>query len=336
VSTFPSTGQDGKPQLEHDFVLAPGADPRAIGFGFGDYESLRITAGGQLLIGTRDHQLVFLPPQAWQQTSSGKIPVTASFVKRGPHSIGFEVGKYDPSQTLVIDPVLSFVTYLDGTGGDTISDVATDASGDVYVDGWTASTDFPVSSAKQPALASAPDAFVAKLDPTLHTLLFSTYLGGTNTDQAQSIAVDASGNVAISGTSSSRDFPAAGKLSSVIDTYTTTYNFLASLTANGSTLLYSGYIGSTSASYDDYNPRQNRVAFDPTGNVYMAGLTQDPNSPYTSGAYGGVPAPYPADESLFVLKAGSDGTILYAATIPETPGQQTLGTGHPSTSAASP
>lgn len=320
-------GQDGKAQLEHDFLVAPHADPQTIAFGFGAEVPIRINAAGQLLIGSGRHQLIFNAPKAWQENASGKTPVTSSFVKKDSHTVGFRVGKYDPSETLVIDPVLSFATYLDGTGNDSIADVATDASGDVYVTGWTYSTDFPTVSAKQSTLASAPDAFVSKLDPTLHTLLFSTYLGGTNTDQAQSIAVDASGNVAISGISSSRDFPNAGKLSSAINTYTTTYNFLASLNSNGSTLRYSGYIGSTFGGYDDYNPRQNRVAFDPNGNVYMSGLTEDPNYPYTTGAYGGLPAGYPADETLFVLKAGTDGTILYAATVPEVPQQQTIG-GH--------
>lgn len=320
-------GQEGKAQLEHDFLIAPHADPGVIAFGFGNDETMRIDRAGQLVIGRGDHVLTFERPQAWQETATGAIPVDASFVKRGPHSVGFRVFKYDASQPLIIDPVLSFATYLDGTSGDNITDVATDPSGDVYVTGWTYSADFPTAAAKQSTLASAPDAFVAKLDPTLHTLLFSTYLGGTNTDLGQSIAVDASGNVAISGVSSSRDFPHAGKLSSTIDTYTTTYNFLASLTSNGSALRYSGFIGSTFGGFDDFNPRQNRVVFDPNGYVYMAGLTQDPNYPYTSGAYGGLPASYPADETLFVLKAGPDGTIVYGATIPETPQQQNLGVG---------
>jgi hypothetical protein len=320
-------GQEGNSQLEHDFLIAPHADPKNIAFGFGEDEPVRITAGGQLLIGSADHQLIFAPPQAWQQTPSGKIAVAASFVKKSPHTIGFRVGKYDQSQILTIDPVLSFATYLDGTAGDFIADVATDPSGDVYVTGWTYSTDFPTASPKQSKLASAPDAFIAKLDPTLHTLLFSTYLGGSNIDQGQSIAVDSSGNVAISGISSSRDFPVAGKLSSTINTYTTTYNFLASLTSDGAGLRYAGYVGSTDGVYDDYNPRLNRVTFDPNGNVYMAGLTRDPNYPYTSGAYGGLPANYPTDPTLFVLKAGKDGTIIYGATIPETPQQGNLGVG---------
>ncbi|WP_348261573.1 SBBP repeat-containing protein [Telmatobacter sp. DSM 110680] len=321
-------GQDNRAQLEHDFLIAPYADPRGIAFGFGAKESVRINPAGQLLVGNGDHPITFDPPQAWQDTRSGKVPVATSFVKKGPHTVGFRVGRYDPAQPLTIDPVLQFATYLDGTTQDVITDIATDPSGNVYVTGWTSSTDFPTASAKQSQLASAPDAFVAKLDPTLHTLLFSTYLGGTNSDQGQSIAVDTSGNVAVSGISSSRDFPAAGKLSSTISTFTTTYNFLASLTADGSSLRYSGYVGSTDGAYDDYNPRQNRVVFDPNGNVYMSGTTEDPTYPYTPGAYGGLPAAYPADPTLFVLKAGKDGTILYGATIPELPQQQNLGTGH--------
>ncbi|HEV2324412.1 MAG TPA: choice-of-anchor D domain-containing protein [Terracidiphilus sp.] len=312
-------GQSEKARLEHDFIVAPHADPGRIAFGFGNSEPMRITPDGKLVIGDQDHQLVFDPPQAWQTSGSRRVAIASSFVLRNRHTVTFRVGSYDSTRPLIIDPVLQFATYLDGSAQDSIADIATDPDGNVYVTGWTSSIDFPTSNAEQSKLSSAPDAFIAKLDPTLHTLLYSTYLGGSNSDQGQSIAVDASGNVAVSGISMSRDFPAAGKLSSTISTYTATYNFLASLNSDGSALRYSGFVGETMGTYDDYNPRLNRVAFDTQGNVYMTGTTQDPTYPYTSGAYGGPPAPYPADETVFILKAATDGTILYGATIPETP-----------------
>jgi Beta-propeller repeat len=124
------------------------------------------------------------------------------------------VGTYDKKYPLVIDPVLNFSTYFGGSGGDQISAITTDVSGNIYLVGSTSSVDFPLAGPEQSALASGPDAFISKLDPTGHSLIYSTYLGGSRTDQGQSIAVDVNGNVVVSGITTSSDFPQAGKLSS--------------------------------------------------------------------------------------------------------------------------
>jgi hypothetical protein len=308
-------------QLEHDFLVAVGSDPRQIRFRLSGADRIRIGADGKLLVTIAGREMIFHPPAAWQTTASERKPIQAAFVLEDPSTVAFRVGKYDHGLPLTIDPVLVFATYLDGTGSDSISAIATDSSGNIYVTGSTSSANFPVVKGEQSVFAGGADAFISKLDPTGHTLLYSTYLGGSNTDNGQSIAVDANGNVAVSGISLSDNFPTAGKLSGTVSTATTTYNFISSLNASGSALRYSGYIGETAGTYDDYNPHLNRVAFDDQGNVYVSGKTDDPNYPYTKGAYGGLPAPYPADETLFVAKIGSDGTVLYGATIPETPPQ---------------
>lgn len=319
-------GGRGGSALEHDFVIGAGADPQSIRFRLNGADTVRIEPDGKLAVTAADRQLFFDAPVAWQTNPAGRASVKAKFQLQPDGTIGFSVGKWDRSLPLTIDPVLLWGTYLDGTGSDSIAAIATDSSGNVYVTGTTTSTNFPTANAEQTKLAGSQDVFVAKLDPTGHTLLYSTYLGGSNGNQGFSIAVDSNGNVAVSGTSMSSDFPAAGKLSTKIATYTVTYNFIASLTADGSNLRYSGFIGDTPGDFDDYDPRQNLVAFDAQGNAYLSGQTQD-DYPWTTGAYGGTPAPYPADPTLFIAKIESDGTIAWAADIPEASSPGTWGHG---------
>ena len=217
---------------------------------------------------------------------------------------------------------LSFATYLDGNDTDTLRALASDASGNIYVAGSTSSLDFPVSGAEQPTNKGSGDVFISKLDPTGHTLLYSTYLGGSNTDEAESLAVDAHGNVVVSGTSLSNDFPHAGNLTSTDSGYTITENFVASLDATGSTLRYCGFLNSNLPVQQDDYTRLSRVAFDTQGNAYVAGMTDDPTFTVTPGAYGGPVAPYPSASTLFIVKVTPDGSIGYKATIPQTPPQQ--------------
>jgi hypothetical protein len=309
-------------EIEHDFLVSAGTDPRIIHLNIDGADSLHLQSNGDLELSIGGRALLFRRPKAYQDTPGGRRTIDVSYGLNTSDSVRFSVGTYDKKYPLVIDPVLNFSTYFGGSGGDQISAITTDASGNIYLVGSTSSVDFPLAGPEQSTLAGGPDAFISKLDPTGHSLVYSTYLGGSRTDQGQSIAVDGNGNVVVSGITTSSDFPHAGKLSSANSGYTVTLNFIASLDASGSTLRYSGLLGTTGGGYDDYNILLNRVAFDSQGNAYIAGLTGDPTFPRTPGAYGGSVAPYPSEETLFVAKIGMDGTVLYGATIPETPAQQ--------------
>ena len=209
-------------------------------------QRVELSPEGGLRIASAAGSLVLRKPTAYQEADGKLTHVDASFLLARDGRVSFRVGPYDHSRPLVIDPVLTFSTYLDGSTTDAITAITTDGSGNIYVTGFTTSTDFPTVKPLQPASGCGLDAcdyaFVAKLDPTGKTLIYSTYLGGGFQDFGGAIAVDARGNAIVAGISSSSNFPQAGSLPARTtrpDCY-----FIASLTPDGALAFnYSGLIG---------------------------------------------------------------------------------------------
>ncbi len=320
---FHQAGGDGQRNLEHDFLVAPGADPARITLALDSAARLTLLPGSDLDVRFGAAQgaahMVLKKPVAWQGPEGERRAVEVGFRLVDEHTIAFNTGAYDRSQALTIDPVLHFSTYLDGTGNDSVSAVKTDAAGNVYVVGSTTSTDFPLKNPEQSTCAtnSGPpcsSAFVTKLDSSGHSLIFSTYLGGMADAEPQDLAIAPDGSVIVTGTALAPGFPQVGKLAKTYSSYTDSFNFLLSLSRDGSSLRYSGFLGITSALPP--NPsRATDVAVDAEGAAYLTGTTDDTNFPVTPGAYGGAVPGYPAN-TLFVAKVAADGGIVYAATIP--------------------
>src|SRR5206468_2466155 len=156
-----------------------------------------------------DGDVYLRKPTIYQMTAGVRREIAGRYELTGNNRVGFEVGPYDRSQTLVIDPVLSYSTYLGGSAQDNGRAIALDSAGNAYVTGATASTNFPgaSSSAIQPTFGGFQDAFVAKLNATGTALLYSTYLGGSAGDYAGGIALDSSGNAYVTGFTGSTNFP---------------------------------------------------------------------------------------------------------------------------------
>jgi len=291
-------------QLEYDLVVAPGTDPGSIAWRI---EGARagIDAGGNLRLSMPNGAAVFRKPVAYQMSGGKKTPVEGAFVVSGDQ-VGFRLGRYDRSKELVIDPVLSYLTYLAGTGSDQISQItgpgilqngtaqglAIDAQGSAYVTGRTASTDFPTKSAYQNQKASskgtAPSAFVTKFSPDGSSLVYSTYLGGTNWDYAYAIAVDSSGSAYVTGYTQSSDFPITpGAYQTVCSPQpnnksssanaagngclgTNNSVFVTKLNPAGNSLVYSTYLGGYGGGYGT------AIAVDSAGRAYVAGNENAP------------------------------------------------------------
>src|SRR4051812_45770589 len=196
-------------ELEHDLIVAPGADPGRIAIKVAGSSKLLVRAG-DLVIPTNAGELRLRRPLVYQDSPQGRELVQGEFRLLGKRTFGFKVGKYDSARALVIDPILVFSTYLGGTQGATIRDMKADANGNVYVIGDTYSVDFPTAGAYQASPAANLDylhtPFVTKLNAG-GQLVYSTFFGGSGNDEGDGIAVDASGSAYVIGTADSGDFP---------------------------------------------------------------------------------------------------------------------------------
>jgi hypothetical protein len=290
-------------QLEYDFVVAPGASPEKIELGFAGGQ-VKLDADGNLVVAAKNGDLDFHKPVVYQDADGQRRPVEGSFALLGDSTIGFKIGRYDHSKPLVIDPILAYSTYLGGTGGEVGSAIAVDANGNAYVTGETTSDgDFPTvnpyQSAPTPTSTWNDDGgyyvYVSKLNPTGSGLVFSTFLGGSNPAGSSltagqwglGIALDSSDEVFVTGWTSANNFPTTtGAYQTVNKSYSSTTwgpetGFVSKLSASGSSLLYSTYLGGSSANKDV----PLAIAVGKAGNVFVTGFACSADFPVTASAY---------------------------------------------------
>jgi hypothetical protein len=306
-------------ELEHDFTVAPGADPSRIVLSLGGSSGVTRMPGGDLRIDASQGALILRKPVAYQEADGRREDVPAEFQIAREGFIRFHIGRYDRSRPLIIDPVMVFATYLGGTGTDAITAVTADSAGNILVTGYTTSTDFPLEkpeqSAPQACVGSCQAVFITKIDPTGKTLIYSTYLGGSGlNDAGGAIVTDGSRNAIVAGVSTSNSFPHAGSVTSPTCEGNNECYFVASLTPDGSTLNYSGLIGGEQGIYT--NGVNGDLTVDSAGNAYLAGVTDDPNFQITPGTLANSSTGYPYNNS-FVLKVDPTGKLIYSTVIPE-------------------
>jgi Bacterial Ig-like domain (group 3)/Beta-propeller repeat len=212
-------------RLEYDIAVAPGASAKPVRIAIEGAERVRLDRGGRLTVQANLHEVAFEHPVAYQVNEGRRVPVAARYRLAG-NTVRFELGAYDHSKQLIIDPVLSYFSYLGGSNNDVIGTgspsgstpnvnvtsqaAALDAAGDLYVVGYTQSSNFPTKAAYQQdqSPGTQPTGFVTKFAADGKSLIFSTYLGGTNGfDYAYAVAVDSSGNAFVVGSAASNDFP---------------------------------------------------------------------------------------------------------------------------------
>ncbi|WP_299763991.1 cadherin-like domain-containing protein [Ramlibacter sp.] len=260
-------------QLEYDFIVAAGADAGSIVLRFAGTESAQIAANGDLLLGVAgtDSEVRFKAPVSYQRGESGLQAVASSYRINADGTIGFVLGAYDHSRELVIDPVLDYATYLGGGQLESATGIAIDAASNVYVTGQTTSSDTSMTSILAGG-GGGGDIYVAKFSADLSTLLFSTRIGGTGDDQGQAIAVDAAGNVAITGWTGSANFPTLAANDTTLEG---SQDAVVLKLDSAGALVFSTYFGNsgdtattrTSGNTDSGNA----VGFDAAGDVYVAG-----------------------------------------------------------------
>lgn len=303
-------------RLEHDFVVAPGADPRRIRMAFAGAQAARITEEGDLVLTTAAGELRQERPEIYQERAGRRERVEGSYVllstEKTP-AVAFDIGKYDASRPLIIDPVLSYGTLLGGSDWDEGRSAAVDPQGNVYVAGSTASPDFPTTPGvrQQRQYGSEIDVFVTKFSPA-GELIYSTYLGGSGTDRAQGVAVDAQGSVYVTGMTGWSDFPTTpGAVQRNFDgghpnSYSTDA-FVTKLLPSGAGLVYSTFLGGSDS--ENYY-LDGSIAVDDQGHAFVAGTTWSADFP-TRNAVQAVPG---GNGDAYVAELSPDGMELIYST----------------------
>ncbi|MEO8285153.1 MAG: SBBP repeat-containing protein [Chloroflexota bacterium] len=272
-------------QLKGTYTVAAGADPGQIRWQYTGTSAAAtipgVDAAGNLLIGGQGASTLLTEqaPVAWQQIGGNRLPVDARYIVTSDGSVSFALGAYNRAEPLIIDPTMTFSTFLGGTGQDQSSGIAVDSSGNMYITGFTNSTNFPTVGPYQPTNHGTPDAFVTKFNAN-GTVAYSTYLGGASSDNAYSIAVDSAGNAYVAGYSVSADFPTQNAFQA-----TGGGAFLTKFNSTGSALLYSTLLGGNANEYAW------GVAVDGAGNAYITGNTGSTNFPMKNAyqaTYGGA------------------------------------------------
>jgi uncharacterized repeat protein (TIGR01451 family) len=293
-------------QLEYDFEVSPGADASQIALKFGGVQHSWIDSYGNVVLAFSDGDIRLQAPRIYQVVDSEKRSIDGRFRLRNHNELGFELSPYDPTRTLIIDPVLTYSTYLGGSGDEGCSvilgtgipvsgcpAVAVDPASNAYIAGSTTSADFPTATPFQAGLRGAANIFVAKLNAAANTLVFSTYLGGNGKDYTAGVGVDSATNVVVGGTTSSSNFPTTSK-NAFQATPTNAHNhvFVTELSAAGNTLNYSTYLSGNGT-----DVATGLAVGQSDQNAYVTGTTTSTNTPSsnsffpaTLGAYQTKPA----------------------------------------------
>ncbi len=288
-------------RLEYDFVVAPQANPRQVELHFSGAQKLSLDARGNLHILGNNGEVAFEKPVIYQDEKGQRVPVKGRYVLFANHTIGFKVGKYDHSKALVIDPTLSYSTYLGGSTDDAGTAIAVDANGNIYVVGFTEDADFPVTTGAFQTTNTADNlvGYVAKLNAAGSALVYATYLGGTATTShvsdtdAFGIAVDGAGSAYICGETYSSDFPVtAGAFQTQNKAFANNAQnaFISKLSPDGTALSYSTYLGGSGLAisgdvdfFEGDSPL--RMTVDTAGSAYVVGTAYSTDFPTTPGAY---------------------------------------------------
>jgi beta-propeller repeat-containing protein len=257
-------------QLEYDFVVAPGASPRSIGLKIVGAQNIEVDPSGNLRLHIPSGEILQERPSIYQNIDGRKRAVGGGYVFTGNNQVGFVVDSYDTSRPLIIDPVLSYSTYLGGGADDAGYAVAIDSAGNAYIVGSTLSTNFPTVNPFGPNNSGLLDIFVTKLSATGATVLYSTYIGGVGDEEAFAIACNSSGEAYLTGYTNSPNFPLIGALQPLYGGGDADA-FLVRLGSGGNALISSTYAGGSGIDAGT------GIALDNSRNIYGIGVTTSPN-----------------------------------------------------------
>ncbi len=300
--------RDAGGELKFNWIVRPGGHPEQIEMRYTGVDSLELDDDGNLLVHHAFGSMVDACPAAFQEIDTGKAAVDCSFLlnPQGLMTVGFKNGAYDETAPLNIDPAVSYATYLGGSAADSINGITVDSTGCAYFVGQTDSIDFPiVTGAYQPTSAGGTDVFITKIAPDGTSLIYSTYLGGTNNDVGLAITIDPSGAAYVTGSTDSSDFPTQGAYQATL--LGTQDAFVTKLSPNGGSLTYSTYLGGASGA-----TTARGIEINIFGQTFIAGETSSASFPTTGGSVSTTYNGGASDGFISLLSSG--GNVLLAST----------------------
>jgi hypothetical protein len=308
-------------QLKYEFIVAPGADPGRIRLAYRGASEVAINGSGRLEVKTPYGGFRDGAPIAFQEIEGKRVPVSMAYVldnpgacapladpkEEGQDSISyhFDIGEYDRSRPLILDPVVFvYCGFIGGDSDEEVYDIAVDTSGNVYITGytWSDPPSFPAIVGPDLTRAVNYDAFVAKLNSFGTGLLYCGYIGGDGFDWGEGIAIDGSGNAYVAGVteSSQTTFPVLTGPDISHNGYADA--FVAKVNPAGTALVYCGYIG---GSLEDWGAH---IAVDGSGNAYVAGTTHSTQTTFPETV--GPDLTQNGGWDAFVAKVNAAGTAL--------------------------
>jgi len=289
--------------MEYDFIVSPGADPSQICIHYDGANSISVNNNNELVVETKWGSIVERKPLVYQIQDGKSVPIGCAYSMIGENRFSFELeDSYNSEFALVIDPVLTYSTFLGGSGLDRAYDIASDAQGNAYIVGLTLSSDFPSLNPLQGTYAGNGDAFITKLNSDGNALIYSTFLGGGAADTGISIAIDTDANIYITGRTASSNFPTVNPMQGTIGG--SEDSFIAKLNSTGDALIFSTYLGGSN------NDRASGIVIDFDLNVYVTGWTSSTDFPIENpiqGTYGG-------NNDAYILKLNESGASLIYST----------------------
>jgi len=304
----------GRKSIKYDFVVQPGENTSEImlKYDFGGSEGLlSINEKGELVVSTPFGDIIERKPFCYQiiEDEKKEIDISYKIIDSLKGSFRFKIGDYNHDYSLIIDPEIVYSTFIGGSSADEAYSIDVDMYGNAYVTGFTWSTDFPVTSGALDETFNGgdDDAFVLKMNADGSSLVYASFLGGSDDDNGQSIEVDTDGNTYITGYTKSTDFPVTSGAFNETNNGTRDV-FICKLNSEGNNLVYSTFAGGK-----HYDWGQS-IAIDSNGNAYVTGFTESTAFPVTSGAFDEIHNGGYRD--AFVLKLNSNGSdIIYATYI---------------------
>jgi len=280
-------------QLEFDFVLQPGADPRAIRLRFQGARHLSITPEGDLAFDFGNGRMLQKKPLIYQEDplTAARREIPGRYVKLAGNVVALRLDGYDRKRPLVIDPTLVYCSYMGGAGTDKITAVQVDSQGHLYVAGSTTTSDLlATNDAYSTTNPSQTGIFVAILDSTPSSgfpVLYLTYIGGGGADIPLAMVVDSEENVYLTGTTTSTNFPVTVNAVQTTGAGSVVAAFALELNpfglSGGVSLVYSTFLGGTTG-----DSSGNGIAVDRKGLIYVIGSTKATDFPLSDSAYQSV------------------------------------------------